>query len=160
MFTKPILLRNKRRLRIVVIVLVIGAALSFAPLLIGLGMMAIEESVTGRNVGEHNSVWGVLPWLTIGTMAIFGGPTLIFLKVVLLGLLHDVVVVALGRSRAIDGGVNGSEYGYGYGSVSGDGFAEDGFAEDGSADDGAGDGSADDSASDASRPWNDHDLKL
>lgn len=155
MFTKPILLRNKRRMRIVVIVLVIGAALSFAPLLIGLGMMAIEEAVTGKNVGEHNSVWGVLPWLSIGTMVIFGAPTLIFLKVVLVGLLHDIVVVALGRSRAIDGGVDGGLESGGYDDGSGDGFAGGGFAEDGAYGDGSGDGAAD-----ASRPWNDHDLKL
>ena len=153
MFTKPILLRNKRRQRIVVIVLVIGAALSFAPLLIGLGMMAIEESVTGRNVGEHNSVWGVLPWLTIGTMAIFGGPTLIFLKVVLLGLLHDVVVVALGRSKGDERGEYGEVAGdaSGNGRGVGDGIADDGFADDESAKDGE---------ADASQPWNEHDLKL
>lgn len=102
MFTKPILLRNKHRLRIVVIVLVIGAALSFAALLIGLGMMAIEEAVTGKNVGEHNSVWGVLPWLSIGTMVIFGAPTLIVLKLTLLGLCYDVIFIALERRKPDD----------------------------------------------------------
>lgn len=137
MFKKPILLGNKRRLRIVGILLGSGAALAFAPLLLGIVMMTIEEILTGKNVGEHNSVWGVLPWLTIGTMAIFGGPTLIFFKVVLVGLFHDKVVIALGRTKANDGREEGDV---------GDDVTNDGFVES--------------DAEDASRPWDEYDLKL
>lgn len=102
MFTKTILLRRKRRLRFIGIILLIGAALALAPLLIGLVMMAIEEAVTGKNVGEHNSIWGVLPWLTMGTIVIFGGPTLIAFKLTLLVLLYDTVVIALEAKKSFD----------------------------------------------------------
>ena len=104
MFTKPILIGNKRRLRRIGILLLIGAALALAPLLIGLVMMTIEEVVTGKNVGEHNSVWGVLPWLTIGTMVIFGGPTLIAFKLTLLVLVYDGLVMAVRGANSTDDG--------------------------------------------------------
>lgn len=104
MFTKPILIGNKRRLRRIGILLLIGAALALAPLLIGLVMMTIEEVVTGKNVGEHNSVWGVLPWLTIGTMVIFGGPTLIAFKLTLLVLVYDGIVMAVRGANSTDDG--------------------------------------------------------
>ena len=104
MFTKPLLIGNKRRLRRIGILLLIGAALALAPLLIGLVMMTIEEVVTGKNVGEHNSVWGVLPWLTIGTMVIFGGPTLIAFKLTLLVLVYDGIVMAVRGANSTDDG--------------------------------------------------------
>ena len=106
MFTKTVLLRRKPRLLIIGIVLGILVALALAPLLLGLGMMAIEEAVTGKNVGEHNSVWGVLPWLTMGTLVIFGGPALIVLKLTLLGLFYDAIFIALERRGARDNGTN------------------------------------------------------
>ena len=102
MFTKTVLIRRKPRLLIIGIVLGVLIALALAPLLLGLGMMAIEEAVTGKNVGEHNSVWGVLPWLTMGTMVIFGGPALIVLKLTLLGLCYDSIFIALERRKPDD----------------------------------------------------------
>ena len=102
MFTKTVLIRRKPRLLIIGIVLGVLAALALAPLLLGLVMMAIEEAVTGKNVGEHNSVWGVLPWLTMGTMVIFGGPALIVLKLTLLGLFYDAIFIALERTKPDD----------------------------------------------------------
>ena len=104
MFTKPLLIGNKRRLRRIGNLLLIGAALALAPLLIGLVMMTIEEVLTGKNVGEHNSIWGVLPWLTIGTMVIFGGPTLIAFKLTLLVLVHDGIVMAVRTAHSTDDG--------------------------------------------------------
>ena len=55
--------------------------------------MTLEEITTGKNVGEHNSVWGVLPWFSIGTMVIFLPPPLILQKITVLGILHDVIVL-------------------------------------------------------------------
>ena len=115
MFTKPLLIGNKRRLRRIGILLLIGAALALAPLLIGLVMMTIEEVLTGKNVGEHNSIWGVLPWLTIGTMVIFGGPTLIAFKLTLLVLVYDGIVIAVRTANSTDDG----------------GYADEGEGEDG-----------------------------
>jgi hypothetical protein len=97
MFTKTVLIGRKRRLLIFGIVLGVLAALALSPLLLGMVMMTIEEATTGKNVGEHNSVWGVLPWLTMGTMVIFGGPLLIVLKLMLLGLFYDGIFIALER---------------------------------------------------------------
>lgn len=102
MFTKPLLIGNKRRLRRIGNLLLIGAALALAPLLIGMVMMTIEEVLTGKNVGEHNSIWGVLPWLTIGTMVIFGGPTLIAFKLTLLVLVHDGIVMAVRSANSTE----------------------------------------------------------
>jgi hypothetical protein len=102
MFTKTVLIRRKPRLLIIGIILGVLVALAFSPLLLGLVMMAIEEAITGKNVGEHNSVWGVLPWLTIGTLVIFGGPALIVLKVTLLGLFYDAIFIALERKKLDD----------------------------------------------------------
>lgn len=99
MFTKTVLIRRKPRLLVIGIVLGILAALAFSPLLLGMVMMTIEEAATGKNVGEHNSVWGVLPWLTIGTMVIFGGPLLIVLKLTLLGLFYDAIFIVLKRKK-------------------------------------------------------------
>ena len=99
MFTKTVLIRRKPRLLVIGIVLGILAALAFSPLLLGMVMMTIEEAATGKNVGEHNSVWGVLPWLTIGTMVIFGGPLLILLKLTLLGLFYDAIFIVLKRKK-------------------------------------------------------------
>ena len=116
MFTKPLLIGNKRRLRRIGILLLIGAALALAPLLIGLVMMTIEEVLTGKNVGEHNSIWGVLPWLTIGTMVIFGGPTLIAFKLTLLVLVYDGIVMAVRPANSTDdGGYADEEKGEGEG---------------------------------------------
>ena len=104
MFTKTVLIRRKPRLLIIGIVLGILAALALAPLLLGMVMMTIEEAATGKNVGEHNSVWGVLPWLTIGTMVIFGGPTLIAFKLTLLVLVYDGIVMAVRGANSTDDG--------------------------------------------------------
>lgn len=41
-----------------------------SPLIIGLIGMELESSSTGITANESNSVFGVLPWLTMGTMAI------------------------------------------------------------------------------------------
>ena len=112
MFTKTVLIRRKPRLLITGIVLGILAALAFSPLLLGMVMMTIEEAATGKNVGEHNSVWGVLPWLTMGTMVIFGGPALIVLKLTMLGLFYDAIFIALERRSARgtrDNGTNHTE---------------------------------------------------
>jgi len=97
MFTKTVFIGRKPRLLIFGIVLGVLAALALSPLLLGMVMMTIEEATTGKNVGEHNSVWGVLPWLTMGTMVIFGGPLLIVLKLMLLGLFYDGIFIALER---------------------------------------------------------------
>jgi TRAP-type mannitol/chloroaromatic compound transport system permease small subunit len=130
MFTKPLLIGNKRRLRRIGNLLLIGAALALAPLLIGMVMMTIEEVLTGKNVGEHNSIWGVLPWLTIGTMVIFGGPTLIAFKLTLLVLVYDGIVIAVRTANSTDDG----------------GYADEG---EGEGDDG-----------DEPRSWDEYDLKL
>jgi hypothetical protein len=61
MFKKPLILQRKRRIIGIIIVLITLILLAFSPLALGLAMMNLEEITTGKNVGEHNSVWGVLP---------------------------------------------------------------------------------------------------
>jgi len=41
----------------------------------------------------------VMPWLTIGTMVIFGGPLVIVLKLTLLGLFYDAIFIVLKRKK-------------------------------------------------------------
>ena len=93
MFKKPLILQRKRRIIGIIIVLITLILLAFSPLALGLAMMNLEEITTGKNVGEHNSVWGVLPWLSIGTMMIFLSLALILLILTLVGILHDAIVL-------------------------------------------------------------------
>lgn len=93
MFRKAILLRRPRRIKLLKTTFVILALLAFSPLLLGLLLMSIEEFLTGRSVGENNSAFGVLPWLTLYTLAIFGSIFLLLLKLTLIVLVHDAIAL-------------------------------------------------------------------
>ncbi len=101
MFKKTFILQRRRRIIVIFIVLIALTLLAFSPLVLGLVMMALEEAATGKNVGEHNSVWGVLPWLSFGTMVIFLPPAFILLKITVVGVLYDLIVL-LKRSKEIE----------------------------------------------------------
>ena len=95
--SKTYILRRKGRL--LVIVLSIGMMLlaAFSPLVLGLGMMALEESRTGITQNEGNSVWGVLPWLSMFTMAIFLPAAALTTLVSVLVMVRDAVVLRRDR---------------------------------------------------------------
>ena len=95
--SKTYILRRKGRL--LVIVLSIGMMLlaAFSPLVLGLGMMALEESRTGITQNEGNSVWGVLPWLSMFTMAIFLPAASLTTLVSVLVMVRDAVVLRRDR---------------------------------------------------------------
>ena len=102
MFTKTILLRRKRRLRVIRIILVIGALLVFSPMLLSLFVMTIEEITTGKTVGENNSIMGFFLLLSMGPVVIFAVPALILFTLMLLVLLYDAVVIALEVKKSFD----------------------------------------------------------
>jgi len=107
MFKKTFILQHRRRIVIIFIVLIALTLLAFSPLVIGLVMMGLEEAATGKNLGEHNSVWGVLPWLSFGTMVIFLPPALILLKITVVSVLHDLIVLFKRSKEDRDDGVDG-----------------------------------------------------
>ena len=74
MFTKTILLRRKRRLRVIRTILVIGALLVFSPMLLSILLMTIEEITTGKTMGENNSIMGFFFLLSIGAGGNLCGP--------------------------------------------------------------------------------------
>jgi len=57
LFTKTILLRRKRRLRVIRIILVIGALLVFSPLLLSLFVITLEEVITGKTGAKTTALW-------------------------------------------------------------------------------------------------------
>jgi len=93
MFTKTILLRRKRRLRVIRIILVIGALLVFSPLLLSLFVITLEEVITGKTVGENNSIMGFFLLLAMGPVVFFAVPALILLKITVVSVLHDLIVL-------------------------------------------------------------------
>ena len=102
MFTKTILLRRKRRLRVIRIILVIGALLVFSPLLLSLFVITLEEVITGKTVGENNSIMGFFLLLAMGPVVFFAVPALILVTLMLLVLLYDAVVIALEVKKSFD----------------------------------------------------------
>jgi len=102
LFTKTILLRRKRRLRVIRIILVIGALLVFSPLLLSLFVITLEEVITGKTVGENNSIMGFFLLLAMGPVVFFAVPALILFTLMLLVLLYDAVVIALEVKRSFD----------------------------------------------------------
>lgn len=70
---------------------------AFSPLVLGLGMMALEESRTGITQNEGNSVWGVLPWLSMFTMAIFLPAAALTALVSVMVMVRDAVVLRRDR---------------------------------------------------------------
>jgi len=102
LFTKTILLRRKRRLRVIRIILVIGALLVFSPLLLSLFVITLEEVITGKTVGENNSIMGFFLLLAMGPVVFFAVPALILFTLMLLVLLYDAVVIALEVKKSFD----------------------------------------------------------
>lgn len=90
---KTYILRRKGRL--LVIALSIGMMLlaAISPAVLGLGMMALEESRTGVAQNEGNSVWGVLPWLSMFTMVIFLPAAALTALVSVLVMVRDAAVL-------------------------------------------------------------------
>jgi uncharacterized BrkB/YihY/UPF0761 family membrane protein len=93
MFKKTILL--KRKWRIALVLLLHGGllALALAPLLIGLLGMKLDELSTGVIQSEANSVWGVLPWMTIITMAAFWPFVTWLFNLTMVCIVHDVIAL-------------------------------------------------------------------
>ena len=94
---KTYILRRKGRLLVIVLALGLMLLAAFSPAVLGLGMMALEESRTGVAQNEGNSVWGVLPWLSMFTMAIFLPAAALTVLVSVLVMVRDVVVLSRGH---------------------------------------------------------------
>lgn len=90
---KTYILRRKGRLLVIVLALVLMLLAAFSPAVLGIGMMALEESRTGVVQNEGNSVWGVLPWLSMFTMAIFLPAVGLTVLVTVLVMVRDAVVL-------------------------------------------------------------------
>ena len=91
---KTYILRRKGRLLVIVLALGMMLLAAFSPAVLGLGMMALEESRTGIAQNEGNSVWGVLPWLSMFTMVIFLPAAGITALVSVLVMVRDAVVLS------------------------------------------------------------------
>ncbi len=68
---KTYILRRKERMIGIPVAMVLLVICAFGPLLLGVGMMSLIENATGQSQHEGNSIWGVLPWLSMFTMVIF-----------------------------------------------------------------------------------------
>ncbi|MGB1076258.1 MAG: hypothetical protein ACPGYK_08725 [Flavobacteriales bacterium] len=91
------IIRRRGRLIVIFIAIVMMVAAAFSPAIFGLTMMALEEAHTGVAQNEGNSVWGVLPWLSMFTMVIFLPAAAVTAAVSFILIIRDVVV--LGRER-------------------------------------------------------------
>lgn len=94
---KTYILRRKGRLLVIFISIVMMILAAFSPAVIGIGMMELEESRTGVTQNEGNSVWGVLPWLSMFTMVIFLPAAAITAAVSFILIIRDAVVLGRGR---------------------------------------------------------------
>ena len=95
---KTYILRRKGRLLVIFVTIVMMVIAAFSPAILGIGMMALEEASTGVTQNEGNSVWGVLPWLSMFTMVIFLPGAAITAAVSFILIIRDTVV--LGREGA------------------------------------------------------------
>lgn len=95
---KTYILRRKGRLLVIFVAIVMMVIAAFSPAIFGIGMMALEEARTGVTQNEGNSVWGVLPWLSMFTMVIFLPAAAITVAVSFILIIRDAVV--LGREGA------------------------------------------------------------
>ena len=89
-------------MRVIRIILVIGALLVFSPLLLSLFVITLEEVITGKTVGENNSIMGFFLLLAMGPVVFFAVPALILFTLMLLVLLYDAVVIALEVKKSFD----------------------------------------------------------
>ena len=101
---KTYILRRKGRLLVIFIAIVMMVISAFSPAIFGLTMMALEEARTDVTQNEGNSVWGVLPWLSMFTMVIFLPAAAITAAVSFILIIRDAVV--LGR-EGTDGSMIG-----------------------------------------------------
>ena len=93
MLRKTILLRRRKLIILVGLAMAGLTLLAISPLVIGVTMMTIEEWQTGEVQSEANSVWGVLPWLTIVTLAVFVPLIKVIGSLIALATLHDLVLI-------------------------------------------------------------------
>ena len=91
------IIRRRGRLIVIFIAIVMMVVAAFSPAIFGLAMMALEEARTGVAQNEGNSVWSVLPWLSMFTMVIFLPAAAITAAVSFILIIRDAVV--LGRKR-------------------------------------------------------------
>ena len=91
MFKQAILLSKPVRFLWILLVLLVLAVVAFSPLILGLAMMHLEESRTGIPQNEGNSTWGVLPWLSIGTLAVCLPIAGLIVVAVAAMVLHDII---------------------------------------------------------------------
>jgi len=94
MSKKTLILKRERRIRVLVLLHVVLVALALSPLLIGVGLMSLQEFFTGHAQHEGNSALGVLPWLTIVTLAIFGPAVTFLFNLSLLAIVYDIIVLS------------------------------------------------------------------
>ena len=90
---KTYILRRKGRLLVIVLALGMMLLAAFSPAVLGIGMMALEESRTGVTQNEGNSIWGVLPWLSMFTMSIFLPAAALTVLVSVLVMVRDALVL-------------------------------------------------------------------
>ena len=90
---KTYILRRKGRLLVIFVAIVMMVISAFSPAIFGLTMMALEEARTGVTQNEGNSVWGVLPWLSMFTMVIFLPAAALTALVSVLVMVRDAAVL-------------------------------------------------------------------
>jgi apolipoprotein N-acyltransferase len=111
MFKKTILLKRKWRLTLVVLLHAVLLALALAPLLIGLLGMKLDELSTGVTQSEANSVWGVLPWMAMFTVAAFWPFVTLLFNLTMACIVHDIITLFRQKraSLTLDEGENPSQ---------------------------------------------------
>jgi hypothetical protein len=92
---KPILIKRKKNLRRIPIGFLIIGFFALSPFLIGILGGEVSEFFTGRAVNEGNSIWGVLPWLTVYTAPIGVVVAVVFLMI----LGFDALILLFGRKN-------------------------------------------------------------
>ena len=90
---KTYILRRRGRLLVILLAIFMMLLTAFAPAIIGISMMALEESRTGIAQNEGNSVWGVVPWLSMFTMVIFLPAAAITAAVSFIIIIRDALVL-------------------------------------------------------------------
>lgn len=94
---KTYILRRRGRLLVILLAIFMMLLTAFSPAIIGIGLMALEEARTGIAQNEGNSVWGVVPWLSMFTMVIFLPAAAITAAVSFFIIIRDALVLIRAR---------------------------------------------------------------
>ena len=104
---KTLLLKRPKRIFILMMTLLILGALALSPLIVGVGMMTLIEGLSGGNLNESNSIWGVLPWASFFTMAFFLPAIGIVILISGVCILRDIIFLMSGKSNSGNEDLNG-----------------------------------------------------